>query len=153
MFDIYGIPPNMTPQAIFKGNTGTKVMGGGDVTYTQYRDRIISLLGQKSSVLIKADKPGSVNGKVTVNVTLTNSGKDKILETSLYAVIYKRVSLNGYNNVVLGITPAVAITSLAAGATVSYELQDDLLAYDNSYGVAVILKASSGLMIQALKAK
>jgi hypothetical protein len=128
-------------------------MGGGDVTYTQYRDKIISLLTQKSNILIKADKPGNVNGKITVNVTLTNSGTDNVLGASLYAVIYKKLNVHGYNNIVMGVTPHMTINNLAAGATASFQLQDDKLALDNAYGVAIILKSSSGVMIQALKAK
>lgn len=152
-FDAYNIPTNMTPQAIFKGNPSNRIMGGGDTTYTQYRERILSLLNQKSSILLKSNNPTSLGGRIAVNVTVTNSGTDNVLGAALYAVFYKRLNVNGYNNMVMGVTPVVTIPNLAAGSKLDYQLQDDTLAYDNSYGVMVIIKTSSGVTIQALKVK
>ena len=156
MFEVYDVPANMTPQAVFGGNWSTKVMGGGENTYTQYREKIIDQLSQKSGVVLNASKSGivTVGGHVAVNVFLTNTSKDAILESTLYAVIYKKITVNNVvNNVVMGVTPKQTISSFAGGASVNYQFVDEELSSSPSYGVIVIMKASSGLILQAFKLK
>ena len=93
-------------------------------------------------------------GHLAVNVFLTNTSKDVILESTLYAVIYKKITVNEVvNNIVMGITPITNIPSFAGGASVNYQFVDDKLSNSPDYGVVVILKASSGLVLQAFKLK
>lgn len=159
MFDKYFI--STTPIAVFNGLN--RVEGGGDTTLEKYWGQVNTLLGQQSaqpsSVLLRSGVASS-NNKIRANVTLQNLSAVPLSNVVLYAVIYEKVVFsdstvaNGTeHNVVRGVTPAITIDSLDAGAVERYQLQHDSLSYDINYGVMIILKSPSGQIIQAYQAR
>ena len=153
VFGNYGL--NGTPWGVFNGSF--KISGGSDSTYAQYKERIANLLAQQSSLPSLMSLRGSVanvKSEIAVDAVLTNLSAISLMNASLYAVAYESVvDADGIkHNMVRGITPTIPIASLGAGESVSIRLQSSL-AYNNYYGVVVILKSNTGQIIQAYPAR
>jgi hypothetical protein len=155
IFDKYYINYSATPQAVFNGNAGSKIIGGGPNSYTQYKEQITKLLEKPLSPgPMLRGKVVSEGNRIRANVTLENLAVDPLIKASLYAVIYESVAFSDgtWHNVVKGVTPAISVASLGIGESASYQLQSSL-EYNNHYGVVIILTSDSGQIIQAYKAR
>jgi len=154
MFNTYYVN-NQTPLAMFNGSS--RIYGGSPTTYVEYDKEVSGILSKQVSQPSPASIKGSVinaSGRIRANITLTNISGASLQNTTIYAVIYEKVVINGItHNIVRGVTPTTPISSISAGGSQSFQLQHNSLFYNDNYGVVVILKSGSGQIIQAYQAK
>jgi hypothetical protein len=147
LFSDYGLIG--TPTVVLNGAVGQNIiMGPKD--YQTYLDRVNSLKFQKSTVLLSATVYDG--GYMTADVEVTNLSSAALDNAKIYAVVYKDVGKSEYHYVVEDITPVFEISHLQKGQTESFTLKSSI--YNTSMRhMAVIIKSSSGTIIQSLFAK
>jgi hypothetical protein len=143
-----------TPTVVFNGSF--MPLGLGLKSYDEYKARFDDLKGQKSSIFITTSVK-TAGGKSAVTITLKNQTGQDIQGASLYGVVYENRGLAEYHYVVRDVMKNTSdewvMVDLAAGASATFQLQADKLYTASSYGMVVILKSSTGQILQVQKAK
>ena len=147
LFSAYGLIG--TPTVVLNGAVGQNIIMGPQ-EYQTYLDRINSLKFQKSNLLLSATV--YEGGYITTDVGVTNLSSTPLDNARVYAVVYKDGGKSEYHYLVEDITPAFEISGLEKGQTLYFTLKSSM--FDTSMRhMAIIVKSSSGTIIQSLFAK
>ncbi len=149
-----------TPNVVFNGGQwfdpalskeyGRNIISGPQ-SYEAYKARFDLLKSQQTTARITSVEV-QTSPRLTATIEVTNLSSSEMDNARLYAVVYEDMRVSGSRYKVLDITPVEDKVRLAAGESKLFDLKSSITSNANRHMV-VILKSSTGLVLQALKVR